>query len=302
MVNQSSLGKVAFLLVALVALCIAGVYVWYTWPVEVNGPVKEFAELMTEPTPPELLMQQLGGMPGKKEADKKGEEKKKPLRDQVKAVALLAELPALWGNEFTDEQLNEMLAGAALRDDTLVVMSVTPFEGAFRLKTRGEVTTPLVMTADGPVVYVLRDPDVVVENEGGRVRPLRLVGDNKPKAVVLNAEEALVQRAALWLSRSDPQLQRVLPPEIVPPERAFTEAEVAVFWADQAIRRKGVNVVKVEKLGGNEWKLVTKGRFRLGPARVRNKDGGVDEPYLSVLNPDIIVKVHGGKLVPARLD
>jgi hypothetical protein len=195
-----------------------------------------------------------------------------------------------------------MLAGAALRDDKLVVVSVTSFQGAFRLVTRGDVTTPLVMTADGPVVYVLHNPEVVVENQGDKVHPLRLVGDNKPKAVALNADEALVHRAAFWLSRSSPEFQRILPPEIVPPEGGHTEKEVKVFWADQALRQKGVKVVKVERLKGGEWKLVTKATLGLGPARVRDKDGDIDTPTMSALNPSIIVKVRDGKLVPVRVD
>lgn len=267
-------------------------------PPEATGPVKLYAELMVEPTPPGQLALPRMGPPGLVKG--RPPAPRKVVRSPSSAVALLSDFPASWGHELSEPQLEQMLAGAALREQKLVVVGVEhEEEKRFRLKTKGDVETPMVETKDGPVVYVFNNPTVLVENREDKVFPIRLI-DAAPRPVKLDAEAALVHRAAHWLSTSGPRLANALPPAL-PPDGLLAEGQLAAFWADQALRHKGVKVVKVEKLEGGEWKLRTKAGFSLG-ARVKNKDGTESKLSLVFTNSDIIVKVRDDKLVPVRVD
>lgn len=115
-------------------------------------------------------------------------------------------------------------------------------------------------------------------------------------------EEGLVKQAAALIGSSDAELENLLAPALAAPESAFTEKEADRYFADLAIRHQGLKVEKVERLTNGEWKLQTTGRFRLGPIPVLGTKGEVGSQYLTLINPDLIVKVQERKIVPLRTD
>jgi hypothetical protein len=232
------------------------------------------------------------------------EKGQRPTRDAGKAQSLLTSPPREWGEKLTAQELSEMLAHHVLRDDRAVVevLGHDSGKGVSRLRVKGVFTSPLVEDPQGPMVYSLRSPIVLVKPSEGKVQPLGLDEGTKPTGRLLEGGEAVAHRFAVATANKALDASPYLPPAPGLPEGPVSEPEADLWAAKHVLAHPSLRVVRVTSAGPGRYRLEARCKINPPPLDVREGSGRVVRSSQSRYNPDVIVEVRDGKVHAVALE
>ncbi|MFQ3593516.1 MAG: hypothetical protein SNJ82_10080 [Gemmataceae bacterium] len=127
-----------------------------------------------------------------------------------------------------------------------------------------------------------------------------------------DAEEALVQQFVHLLRDNRTAALKLLGPAAEIDLEPVSEAEAEARACDYFLRLDNLKVVEIlpgtpDGIGKQQplphfWTLVTRANGSTPPQRIRTRDGVSPPRSMTLTNPDLVIQVRQGKLIPVRTE